>query len=288
MTRSLLCLLSSCLLASGLLAQSSVWKISKGSNTLYIGGTCHLLRTSDYPLPKEFDRAYEQAASLVFEINPGDLADPAFANRLMAKSQYTDGRSLQTVLSEEAYSALEKQGQKSNLPIQLFDSMKPGMVVMMITMQEFAKQGVSQEGVDLHYYQRGTKDGKKVHALESSEYQIDLIANMGEGKESELVLFSLKDLDQIGSYFDQMVSAWRHGDLEQLNQLFIQDLQEFPTLYDDMIRQRNQNWIPELERMLQTAETEFVLVGAGHAAGKDGVLALLEQRGCTIEQIIVE
>ena len=56
-------LLSLCLFTAtlALQAQSSVWKVSKGGNTLYIGGTSHLLRTSDYPLPAEFDLAYAAA-----------------------------------------------------------------------------------------------------------------------------------------------------------------------------------------------------------------------------------
>ena len=31
-------------------ADSAVWQVSSGSNTVFIGGTVHLLRPSDYPL----------------------------------------------------------------------------------------------------------------------------------------------------------------------------------------------------------------------------------------------
>ena len=58
---------------TGLNAQSSVWKISKGDASVYLGGTCHILRKSDYPLPKEFEQAYAEADSLVFEIDPASL-----------------------------------------------------------------------------------------------------------------------------------------------------------------------------------------------------------------------
>lgn len=272
-------------LLTNLSGQSSVWKISKGDQHLYLGGTCHMLRADDYPLPQEFEHAYEQAHTLVFEIDPAALNDPAFATELMAKARYNDGRSLKTVLSPEAYSALENQGKQSNLPIALFDSMKPGMVMMMITMQELAKQGVHQEGVDLHYHQRGLKDGKTILALEDPSYQIELIVNMGEGQESELVLFGLQDLDQMGNEFGQIIAAWRTGDLQRLQALFIDDLLEFPQLYQDLISDRNLKWLPQLEDMLQTPEIEFVLVGVGHAVGQDGVLTHLRNNGYHIEQI---
>ncbi len=64
--RLLPCLLLIPAIAQG---QSSVWKISKGAQTLYIGGTCHILRLDDYPLPAEFDLAYAAADKLVLEVD---------------------------------------------------------------------------------------------------------------------------------------------------------------------------------------------------------------------------
>ena len=120
------------LLPSLLLAESSVWKVSKGEQSLYIGGTCHVLRPSDYPLPTEFDLAYAAADTLVFEIDPAAAQEPAFAMQLLAKASYTDGRSLKSVLSAEAYQALAAQGAKSGLPIEMLNGIKPGMVMMML------------------------------------------------------------------------------------------------------------------------------------------------------------
>ena len=48
-------------------AATSIWKVSSGENVLYVGGTLHVLRQSDYPLPVEFDRAYNNADRLYFE-----------------------------------------------------------------------------------------------------------------------------------------------------------------------------------------------------------------------------
>ena len=50
-------------------AQSSVWKVSKGEKQLYIGGTIHMLSQSDYPLPTEFEEAYDRSKIVVFETN---------------------------------------------------------------------------------------------------------------------------------------------------------------------------------------------------------------------------
>ena len=274
------------LLPASLLAQSSVWKISKGDQSIYLGGTCHLLRKSDYPLPAEFDLAYAAADTLVFEIDPAAAADPSFGMQLLGAATYTDGRSLKSVLSEEAYNALAKQGAESNLPIQVLNSMKPGMAVMMVTLQELAKLGVTEEGVDIHYAKRAGKDNKPILALETPEFQINLLVNMGEGYETELVLYSLKDLNKLEQFFDELLIAWKAGKMEPLEKLFVDDMKDYPELYKDMLVDRNANWIPQIEAYLKTPETEFVLVGVGHAAGEDGLLNLLEQKGYTVEQVI--
>ncbi|CAA6676363.1 MULTISPECIES: TraB/GumN family protein [unclassified Lentimonas] len=273
------------LLPAALLADSSVWKISKGEQSLYIGGTCHVLRSTDYPLPAEFDQAYEAADTLVFEIDPAAAQDPAFAMQLLAKASYSDGRTLKSVLSADAYAALAKQGKQSGLPIELLNSLKPGMVMMMLTMQELTKAGVTEEGVDMHYHARGLKDGKSVDSLETPEFQIDLLTSMGEGIEDELVLYGLEDLSHMKELFNELIAAWRSGDLAQIEALFISDMVDYPELYSKLLVDRNRRWIPQIEAYMKTPEIEFVLVGAAHAASKDGILALLKNRGYTVEQL---
>ncbi|NBB79445.1 MAG: TraB/GumN family protein [Verrucomicrobia bacterium] len=269
-------------------AQSSVWKVTKGSNEVYLGGTCHILRASDFPLPPEFDLAYAQADTLVFEIDPSEMESPAFAARLMAESVYRDGRTLKTVLSEEAYGALAAQGAKSNLPIEILQNTKPGMAVMMITIQELTMAGITQEGVDLLYARKAKRDGKPVGSLETVEFQLNLITNLGEGNESAFVLYSMQDLEQIGTLFDEIVRAWRTGDLETIDQFFAADMEKFPGIYEIFLKDRNERWVPRIADMLENEPTEFVLVGVGHMGGQHGLLSLLRAEGYSIEQVATE
>jgi len=37
-------------------ADTSVWEVTSAGNTIYLGGTVHLLRPSDYPLPEEYEQ----------------------------------------------------------------------------------------------------------------------------------------------------------------------------------------------------------------------------------------
>ena len=65
--------LCSALLSAALVgahADSSVWAISSSGNTLYLGGTIHMLRPSDYPLPEEYEQAYQDSSGLFSRLDP--------------------------------------------------------------------------------------------------------------------------------------------------------------------------------------------------------------------------
>ncbi len=114
------------LFAQVTLAQTSVWQASNGSNTVYFGGTVHMLRASDYPLPAAFEQAYA-ADNLYFEIDLDEMNAVGTQMSLMQALMYTDGRNLQSVLSEEAYSALETYTADLGIPMLLLQNMKPVM-----------------------------------------------------------------------------------------------------------------------------------------------------------------
>ena len=62
-------------IAPGVWADAPVWRVTDGESTVYLGGTVHLLRPSDYPLPEEFDQAYEGSSELFFETDISSMND---------------------------------------------------------------------------------------------------------------------------------------------------------------------------------------------------------------------
>ena len=82
-----------------------------------------------------------------------------------------------------------------------------------------------------------------------------------------------------------MINAWRHGDVDTLNRIVRESFQDFPSLARRLIDARNQNWIPKIDGYLRSGHTYFVVVGAGHMGGPNGLLTLLKARGCQFEQL---
>ena len=65
------------------LAETSVWKVSKGSDYLYVAGTVHLLPESAFPLPAEFATAYKDTDTLVLETKIPEPTDTALQTAML-------------------------------------------------------------------------------------------------------------------------------------------------------------------------------------------------------------
>lgn len=267
-------------------ADSSVWRVSDGSRHIYLAGTIHLLRSQDYPLPAVYEKAYQDSDRLYFETDIGGLSDMGLQQRMLQQLTYQDGRTLRTVLNEEAYAALEAYTQSVGMPLAMMQTFKPGLLTSTLSVIEFQKLGFTPQGVDAYFHTRAMGDGKPRGELESIDDQIALLAAMGEGYESEFVLYSLADFGQIGDIIEPMVSAWRAGDVDELESRFIKPmLENTPELYESVLVRRNEAWFPRIEAMFSQEGTEYVLVGAAHLVGDHGLLAMLAERGYEISQL---
>ena len=267
-------------------ADSSVWVVSKAGRQLFIGGTIHLLSEADYPLPDEFSQAYARADRLVFETDIAATQTPAFQQQMLQSLMYTDGRTLRSVLSATTYAELEKYCQSRGMPMLMLDGMRPQLVTVTLSMLELQRLGITSPGVDEYFYSQAQADHKPVQGLETAEQQLRFLAEMGQGREDELVLSSLREMEEMPALLEQMRRAWRSGDEQQFAQAAVDSMRtDYPAVYQSMLVARNNAWLPVIEQMLSTPEIEYVLVGAAHLVGRDGVLLQLRQRGYEVRHL---
>ncbi|WDP89938.1 MAG: TraB/GumN family protein [Desulfobacter sp.] len=263
-------------------AGSPVWKITKGGNTLYLGGTIHVLGESDYPLPPEFDRAYQASEIIVFETDIAKTQDPQFAQAIMAQMRYTGQRTLQRLIRPATLEALGRFSAERGIPAENLLPFKPGMVMVFLTMAEMERLGAGGAGVDEFYFKKAGQDQRSLRFLESPEAQIRFLAGIGAGKEDKMITYILKDIQKLPRLLPVMKQAWRNGDNARLYKETLAPLKkEYPEIYNSLMVKRNLAWMPVIEQMLATPATEFILVGAAHLAGDQGLITLLRAKGAT-------
>ena len=84
---------------------------------------------------------------------------------------------------------------------------------------------------------------------------------------------------------NRSLDAWRRGDADALERKEHNAFADFPAFRERIIDARNRNWIPKIERYLQSGHVYFVIAGAAHMGGPNGVVALLRARGYQVEQL---
>jgi uncharacterized protein YbaP (TraB family) len=103
--------------------------------------------------------------------------------------------------------------------------------------------------------------------------------------QSEWLVHSLVDGLRIEMLVDQLVAAWRDGDIDYLERELLHEAKMSPELHDALLVQRNRNWIDRIVGYLDDDEDYLVVVGAAHLVGNDGVVKLLEERDVTVSQL---
>jgi len=286
MSRAIVALILILLIAGSALGEASVWVVKTDSTEMYVGGTIHLLRESDLPLPAEYDRAYEAATVLVFETDLEKLESPEVQQKIMAGMMAEEGKTVDKLLSEEVYQELNEFCQERGVSLEAVKQMKVSMLILTLQVMEFQRMGMSAEGVDARFLSRAKADNKGLGKLETVDAQIDILLTMGEGQEDAYVKYCLMEMRRTQEIMETLIGAWKVGDLKGLYGPLVAEARElFPAVMAKLLDDRNRKWLPKLEAYLQSPETEFVLVGALHLAGDVGVFNMLEERGYTIEQL---
>jgi uncharacterized protein YbaP (TraB family) len=261
------------LCAAQVCAQSAVWKISKGSNKIYLGGSVHVLREQDLPFPKEFERAFEKSDAVAFEANL-EHAGGLSALSYMRYMTLPPGKTLETELNRKVYARLARKSDELGMPIKTLARVKPCMAVMMLAAGQMNKIGFSVQGADFYYFSRAVQANKRRFFLESIESQFRLFDGINQ---NECVEQTLNEWDEIGQ-LSELVEEWKAGRTTRVERM-LKEMKAYPAVYNAMIKKRNRAWLPKLERYLSTAPTEFVIVGYAHLFGDDGLLRLLKARG---------
>ena len=274
------------LLPGHVLAVTSLWEIRSVDSIAYLGGTCHVLRPADYPLPEEFGRAYNAVRTVVFEADPGQMSSPDVQQMILSQAIYQDGKTLAGVLSAKTYDDLKNYCRRRGLPLENLERFKPAILAVTLLTFELQKLGVDAGGVDQYFHGKAVADGKTVDALETVRQQVDFILNLGTGNEDAFMASCLEDMERLDAVFDHLITAWRAGDEAALEALTSAELREkFPTVYKMLFVDRNRAWLPAIEDYLRSPQAELILVGAGHLVGEDGLLAMLRKRGYHVRKL---
>ena len=283
--------LAACLLlqlATDADAKSFLWKVTSDTTTVYVLGSIHIAKEELYPLDRAIERAFEESNILVVEIDV-EKADSTAAQLLMMQhAAYPPGDSLDRHIADDTYQDAKSKMAEYGLLIEQFHQFKPWFLSMTLTLLELQKLGFDpQFGIDRHFL-GAARASKKIIALEDLDDQMSLFDNLPDEQQELFLKSTIIDLAILDEEMDRLNGAWLRGDVSTVEAVLTEGLREHPELepvYETFFYQRNRDMTSKIEGYLNRSERYFVVVGAGHLVGKEGIIQLLRQKGYRIEQL---
>ncbi|MGB3726327.1 MAG: TraB/GumN family protein [Glaciecola sp.] len=262
-----------------------VFKVTKNNSTIYIGGTFHILTPNDFPLQEAFYKAYEQSDTLYFETDIEATKSPAFQAKLMPVMLAQNGSTLATLLSGDTMNALKAYSEAKGLPLAQLMPLSPTGLMLTITVMEYQARGFTLAGVDDHMFKKGVADNKQIKWFETIEQQVAFLDSFDNGDPDQLINYVLESTAELDEMVDKLHSSWRSGDMQTLASINASEFADYPEVYTTLIKDRNDAWMKTIRPMFNNDSVEFVLVGALHLPGKDGLLTQLKAQGYDVTQV---
>jgi uncharacterized protein len=268
------------------LAAGPVWAIRGAHNTVYLAGSIHLLPPQDAALPPALDRAYDDSARVVMELDLSKIDQLAVGGWMLEHGSLPPGTKLRSVLGEQRYARVSAAATDLGLPSEILDGQAPWVVGIELADLEYVHLGFDpQQGVEEQLVQRAQKDGKPIAGLETIDEELGGLEALPREDQLRMLDQTLDDLKESPAELQEVLVAWRHGDAAKLAALLSREYSSFPALYRALVTARNARWLPEIEQFMRGGDNCMVLVGSLHLVGDGGLLELLRKDGFTAKQL---
>ena len=261
------------------------WKATRGAGVVYLVGSVHMLTSDFYPLAPPLDAAFKDSDLLVEEADLAEMLSPNTQFSLLSKGMLPSGQTLDKVVSP-ATMALVNQHTGGALPLDALKQFKPWFLAMTLEAMEWQSAGFDASlGLDKHFFDRAQTDGKAIQGLETTDFQISLFDNMTKDQQERFLADTLKGVDKEKAAVKTLTGAWRNGDVATIGRLVMADVKSDPVVYDRLLVARNRAWLPKIEALFSRPRHAFVVVGAAHLVGPEGLVSMLKAKGYQVTQL---
>ena len=265
--------------------RSFMWKATRQQGAVYLVGSVHMLTKDFYPLAAPIEAGFKDSDLLVEEVDLAEMLAPDQQFSLLARGMLPAGQTLDKVVSPATMALVNARVGSLGMPASALQQFKPWFLAMTLMAVEWEKAGFDAAlGLDKHFYDRAQTEGKTVQGLETTEYQISRFDGMAMTQQDRFLAESLKDLDAEKASVQKIADAWKAGDLPTLERLVLQDVKDDQFMYQRLLVERNRNWLPKIETLFARRGRAFIVVGAAHLVGPDGLIAMLKAKGARVDQ----
>lgn len=280
-----------------------MWKVTDADgHTLYLFGTIHVGDSRNDAVLFRVSQVLDYCDALAVEFDTvAYTEDTQRAIQDMAQYVLTDGSTVSDYMPEELYQGAYALLQEAGLYPSLFNRYNLAMwsqlidSALLMTKTELD----SEKGMDALLIRHAYDCAIPVLDVESAQFQMDLLNSFDNELYLLMIEATLDSADTYGEELKQMYELWLSGDREAFWALLAGEeseeeesgdyTEEQIALIEDYNRKilddRNLGMRDRALEYLASGDTVFFAVGAAHMANDMGLVQLLTDEGCTVEQI---
>ena len=260
------------------------WKASSPTNVIYLLGSIHLGSKDLYPLPKEIEEAFAGSAVLLVEADVRHVDMAKTQAMVLAKGMYAGEDSLWNHVSAGTREKVERFCAQFGIPPEGLVKLKPWVVALTAAAVPMMKAGLDPNlGIDMYFL--GKADEKRIVEIESAQWQIDLVSGFSPSLQEQFLSAAVEDAADEEGNLKRLQDAWFTGDAQKLDALIRESSKMPEEINKALLKDRNPHMADAAVQFLKGKEQAFLVVGAAHLVGPDGVVSLLQKRGYKVEQV---
>ena len=267
--------------------QGLLWEIS-GNNmpqSSYLFGTIHFISNKDFFMTKQIKETMKVCKILSTET----LMNHHTRNELNRNAHLPDGGSLEDLMSPEDYEKVKSffvsQLRVKRLRFDLhYKHLKPLVLSTTMTMLHL---GNSVKFYETEFLKLARKYDMETLGLETIEVEIEAMNHFPLEDQVAALLHSVENFDQHFGDFEELVDAYKAGDLESILQITLRPSEDNYEFHRHFIDYRNVDWLTKMDKKMDLAPT-FFAVGAAHLGGDNGLIKLLRQKGYTLNAVEIK
>ena len=267
-------------------ATPAMWTVHGPKGTAYLLGSVHVLpKNIDWQTPA-IKAAIKRADAFVFEIPMASDKRTQAALLLGANALLPSSVSLPSYFDSEMRNDFRAAVEHTQIDPEGLVILRPWYAAMELQDAMSGKVTLHrEEGVDNKVYDMAeTRGVRDVRALETPELALHALKRDANTKNELGILRAAmkRAANKPMVPFKKLLEAWEAGDTAAI--LTISAASETPEEHKALLYDRNHNWLPKIEKMLNERRTFFITVGAAHlAGGPDSIPNLLRRDGYKVD-----
>jgi uncharacterized protein YbaP (TraB family) len=277
-----------------LFCKNFMWEVQGGKNKAYLLGSIHTMPKDVYPLDEKIESAFQESDKLVVEVNTNKLDTKEITNYVRKYAIYQDSTNLKILLPKDIYQVVNEKVMELGFKDDDIKAYKPWFVSINLSLGALQKIDVEAGlGIDVHFMAKAEEREMAILELESALSQFKVLSSMDDEVQKDILVMSLDEFDELPKLYDKMLKAWEEGNAKLLNEVSRlkileaeEDLPGIKDYYNELFLKRDEKIVEKIVTFLEDKEenTYFIIVGAIHLVGEDGLLQMLKDKGYKVVQ----